>query len=355
MINSKSHTKEWLEEKKKDFPKRDPSLIEKVIKALTLVEQLKLSGLDFTFKGGTSLILLLSEQKRFSIDIDILTTVGGEELEKHLNKVVSFGVFKSFEENKRTTANKVPKRHFKLFYDPLVSSSAPGSILLDVLEEKSHYAQCAEVQVKSPIVFCDGDPTSVIVPTVDSILGDKLTAFAPTTTGILYGKEKSLEIAKQLFDVGHLFDECKDLEQTRATFKKIAEIELGYRNKADLKFTDVLEDTFSTAAIITHRGKTEETKYKELEDGAKKLSAFILSGKFQIEDAIGCASRAAYLSELLHAGGAKAEKFTDKTDLASLKIEGTEYSRFNKLRSYRPDAFFYWSLAIGLRQARLKE
>jgi hypothetical protein len=41
---------------------------------------------------------------------------------------------------------------------------------------------------------------------VEAIAGDKLTAFAPTTTGIHYGQDKALEIIKQLFDVGILFD-----------------------------------------------------------------------------------------------------------------------------------------------------
>jgi len=54
------------------FRGRDPILIEKMIMALTLVEELQLSGLDFIFKGGTSLLLLLGTPQRFSIDIDIL-------------------------------------------------------------------------------------------------------------------------------------------------------------------------------------------------------------------------------------------------------------------------------------------
>ena len=37
---------------------RAPILIEKLIMALTLLENLRNSGLDFVFKGGTSLILL---------------------------------------------------------------------------------------------------------------------------------------------------------------------------------------------------------------------------------------------------------------------------------------------------------
>ena len=38
------------------------------------------------------------------------------------------------------------------------------------------------------------------------ILGDKLTAFAPHTTGVPLGVGKSMEIAKQLFDAATLID-----------------------------------------------------------------------------------------------------------------------------------------------------
>ena len=41
---------------------------------------------------------------------------------------------------------------------------------------------------------------------MNSLLGDKLTAFAPRTIGILYHPLRKTDIAKQLFDVGVLFD-----------------------------------------------------------------------------------------------------------------------------------------------------
>jgi len=64
MINIKSLSADWISEKRNIY-KKDPSLMESMIHALYLLEQLKLSGLDFIFKGGTSLILLLEEPKRF--------------------------------------------------------------------------------------------------------------------------------------------------------------------------------------------------------------------------------------------------------------------------------------------------
>lgn len=45
-------------------------LLEKMIRALMLLEGLSKSGLTFIFKGGTALMLLLDSAKRLSIDID---------------------------------------------------------------------------------------------------------------------------------------------------------------------------------------------------------------------------------------------------------------------------------------------
>ena len=60
MISKQARSKEWIMGIRKVAAGRDPILIEKMIMALTLVENLHLSGLDFIFKGGTSLILLLA-------------------------------------------------------------------------------------------------------------------------------------------------------------------------------------------------------------------------------------------------------------------------------------------------------
>lgn len=70
------------------------------------------------------------------------------------------------------------------------------------------------------------------VPSVGDILGDKLTAYAPNTTGIPYYKKDhdcSMEIIKQLYDIARLFDEVDNLEVTSRSFGRIAEVELSYR------------------------------------------------------------------------------------------------------------------------------
>jgi hypothetical protein len=73
MIDPQSNQLAWITELRNKLGNRtDPKLIEKVIWALTLLENLTLNRLSFTFKGGTTLLLATKEPKRFSIDIDII-------------------------------------------------------------------------------------------------------------------------------------------------------------------------------------------------------------------------------------------------------------------------------------------
>ncbi len=53
-------------------------LLEKVYRAFLLLEGLSESGVDFVFKGGTAVMLLLDRAQRFSIDIDIIKEVSLE-------------------------------------------------------------------------------------------------------------------------------------------------------------------------------------------------------------------------------------------------------------------------------------
>lgn len=91
MIKEHCFTDLWLDgfKKQKDHNRIDKIILEKMIYALHLLEHLKINGLDFVFKGGTSLLLLLDNGNRFSIDIDIICSTERKELEKILQKVIN--------------------------------------------------------------------------------------------------------------------------------------------------------------------------------------------------------------------------------------------------------------------------
>lgn len=88
--------------------------MEKVIYALSLVEHLVKSGLSYTFKGGTSLLLILPESKRFSVDVDIITTDSQEKIENILKQICNEGVFLRYElDEYRSYKPGVPKAHYQ--------------------------------------------------------------------------------------------------------------------------------------------------------------------------------------------------------------------------------------------------
>ena len=344
MISNQSRTKEWIIGIRVNSPGKDPILIEKMIMALTLVENLRLSGLDFIFKGGTSLILLLGMPQRFSIDIDIVLT-NGQNLDEYIQAILDQGVFQRVEENKRT--GDLPKQHYKFFYNSVIQGKE-SHILLDILFEEEPYPLLQEVNIFSPLITVDGEITRVICPALECLLGDKLTAFAPHTTGISYGVGKELEIAKQLYDVAILFDASTDVKLVGAAFESIALKQLSYRAMSEQTSADVLMDVFHTVVLIGMRGSSSPAEYAELLDGFKKLAAFVYSGFFSLDSAILCASKAAYLSALIAKQMDSIHRFENSQEISSWRIVSSDYCKLNKLKKTSPEAFYYFYLALDL-------
>jgi hypothetical protein len=102
MISAQSRSKDWIMGIRgtSRIP-TDPILIEKMILALTLLENMRISGLEFIFKGGTSMLLVMGVPMRFSIDLDIVMETD-RGLEEALQSVLQQGVFHRFEEDERT-------------------------------------------------------------------------------------------------------------------------------------------------------------------------------------------------------------------------------------------------------------
>ncbi len=344
MISKQSRTKEWIMGIRKVAAGRDPILIEKMIMALTLVENLHLSGLNFIFKGGTSLILLLGKPGRFSIDIDIVLQQP-QNLDSFFQSVIQQGAFYRFEENRRP--GDLPKQHYKFFFHSVIQNKE-SHILLDILFDDNPYSVLSKVDLHTPILATEGSPSQVYCPTVECLLGDKLTAFAPNTTGILYGVRKEIEIIKQLFDIGELFDASSNIDLIRTTFEQTATKELIYRGIPDLTFTDVLLDSFQTAGLIGTRGAIPGGNYEELLSGTKKLAAFVYSKNFTIDTAILCASKVAFLAGIIFNQSTRIDRFQGNLDIASWNIPNVKYGKLNKLKKTNPEAFFYFHQGIKL-------
>ena len=261
----------------------DPFIVERSIFALGLLEALVQSGLKFVFKGGTSLMLLFNTPRRLSTDIDIVVPIG-TNIKDYLETASKIFPFVEVEEQIRKGRNNIIKQHFKFFYDSPTTGKA-FYILLDVLYEDDHYAETVEVPINSSLLIADEPYVMVTVPSTASLLGDKLTAFAPHTTGVPLGIGKNTEVIKQLYDVSTLIDVFDDLEGVLKTYNAISKQEIAYRG-LDILPDDALLDTIKTALCIASQGKVNGEDYLGLMEGIRGLVNFIAGDKFSVEETI---------------------------------------------------------------------
>lgn len=361
MISEKCFTSEWLESFRRQNAHRriQANILEKMIYALHLLEQLGNSGLEFVFKGGTSLVLLLDERSRFSIDIDIVCKTEQKNLEKILKKVVENSRFNAVTLDEiRSYQPGIPKAHYIFQFNSVFNTTVPGKILLDVLVEDSIYPELVETAIQTK--WIETDPvTTVMTPSIDAITGDKLTAFAPNTIGIPYFKGEqsfAMEICKQLFDLSRLFDRITDIEVVAQSFQNHAEQEISYHDGSELSPNTVLKDTIDTCAIITKRGAGADTKGKEnfdrLQRGIQGFgTGYLMTGHFRIDDAIVAAARVAYLATKIMVGDFAPIQRYEGQDIKALSIENPDWNFLNRLKR-QPDksTFFYWYHAVKLFQ-----
>lgn len=346
MINLNEISSKWLSQVSKQHRNVDKILAEKVIRALLLLEGLAKQKLLFVFKGGTALMLHFNSTKRLSIDIDIILPNEIKDLESVLDAIVKEQGFLRKELQHRSTTSKIKKEHYKFFYTPLHKTNKDEEyVLLDILFEQVNYTNLISLPINSDFIPQSGNPHNVNVPSLEDILGDKLTAFAPNTTGIPYFKKDdsmSMEIIKQLYDIGNLFDAVNDLETIKTTFYRFAKTEIAYRNSEGISENDVLQDIYETALCIVTRGSDGKGNFEELQNGIGRISRFIFSESYHIEKAIVHASKAAYLSTLIQHNTKTIAKFENPLQLKDWQIDEPLNNKLNKLKKSNPEAFFYW-------------
>ena len=237
---------------------RDPLLLERSVYAFGLLEAITRVGMPFIFKGGTCLMLLLERPMRLSTDIDIIVAPG-TDLNTFIEEAGKIFPFVSVEEQVRKGKNNIEKRHFKFVYEsPVMERSI--YILLDVLFEDAKYKRLITKPIKNELILTDGEDLTVQIPSVESILGDKLTAFAPHTTGILLNSNKDMEIIKQLYDVMTLIEVAEDFTEVRETYYSLVQDEIAYRG-LDIGPGDALRDTYNATVSIASRGKVSKEDY----------------------------------------------------------------------------------------------
>lgn len=362
MIKENCFSEEWFDQfKRQEAHKRiDKIILEKMIYALHLLENIKTNGLHFVFKGGTSLVLLLEEGNRFSIDIDIISDTNQVELEGIFNKVLRTSRFTEWElEEHRSYMTGVPKAHYKFLYP--TKRQGTGTILLDILVDKSIYPEVIEKPLVTKWIEID-EETWITLPSIDAITGDKLTAFAPNTIGVPYFKGVdrqpfAMNICKQLFDLQQLFNRIDKVQTVAESFRVLAEQEIAYRklSEPNVQVTPeaVLFDTIHTCIILAKRGggtNDEKIKFSILQKGIRALgSGFLMTGNFRTEDAVSASAKVAYLSAKILTHDYSPITYYEEQKVSEWNIVAPEWTFLNRLKKLpEKSAFFYWYQTVDL-------
>lgn len=336
MILHESFTEAHIRELQ-DKSRRDPVLLERAVYAFGLLEALARVGLPFIFKGGTCLMLLLEHPRRLSTDIDIIVAPG-TDMDAFLDRASTIFPFQNVDEQRRIGKNQIEKRHFKFtYYSPV--NQRPFYILLDVLFEENHYAELVSRKIQNELLLTGPEYLEVTLPSADCILADKLTAFAPHTTGIPLNAGKDLEVMKQFYDVTSLLAVFSDRNQVWDTYKSIAQTELAYRG-ISASVEECLWDTFHSALCIAARGKFRAEDYPVYVKGTRELRNHIYAENYTPEIAATQAPKVMYLAACLLSGSdytpvAAYDAFLDRKP-SSDKLLPLSY-----LKKVNPEAYSY--------------
>lgn len=282
-------------------------------------------------------MLLLNRPRRLSTDIDIIVEPG-TDIDDYIRRASEIFPFTSQQEDIRKGKNGIIKRHFKFTYDSPVNEK-PFYILLDVLFEKNHYQETLEKEIKMDFLVCEGDPFVVTVPSVDCILGDKLTAFAPYTTGIPLRQHKDMEVMKQMYDVASLIDEFTNYENVYLSYDAICNAEIAYRGTGISK-KDCLLDTFKAAACVAGRTKINPEDYPVYVKAIRDLHDHIFVENYSSEIAAVRAPKIMYMTMCILTN----QPFVPVEDIAEYaqkQIQSDELKSLKNMRKANLEAYAY--------------
>lgn len=253
--------------------------------------------------------------------------------------------FKAYEEQKRIGKNQIVKRHFKFVYDsPLRNSEF--YILLDIVFTEIPYLMTMKKGIENSLLWNEGEPLFVTVPSPDCILGDKLTAFAPHTTGVPLGVNKELEIIKQLYDVHTLIEFLADQDALRKTYEKTVVEELAYRGLAVDK-EDVLRDTIRACACIIGKGSIDKKEYPLYIRGIQALDSHVMDRRYSGEIAAQQACKIMCLAACLLTG--KPFRKVEKPEMYIAESIGqSQYKKLGYMKKQKLESYGYLVEAVRL-------
>lgn len=363
MFPKEVYTEDWIEEHRPRMGNCDPSILEKSVYALTLLGHLVESGLPFVFKGGTSMLILLPETRRLSIDIDIVSPASDQEVDRVVNAIGQKKPFIGSKEDPRESRGLPKRRHFHFFYNSQWRNGGETSVMLDVVREAEIVYETTKLPIQTGILKPDQE-IIVELPNIESLLGDKLTAFAPMTTGVPFFIEKTglppkphfQQVAKQLFDIGILFDHANDYSLVRKVYTDVHRQEVGYRGKQYTLEETLIDTSEHCLALIGHNIKNgpRSDKATHLIDGFGRLTGHLTWDKFGVDDRRTLAARTFNLATHLLKSpeiNLKELRYTgDESQIQALRsasLSGSPYAWIDGTKA-NAEAYYYAHQAISL-------
>lgn len=289
-------------------------------------------------------MLLLKRPRRLSTDIDIIVEPG-TDISHFLEEASKIFPFEEMEEQDRIGKNKIEKRHFKFIYDSPLNERR-FYILLDILFEENHYNRLIQKEIRNELLLTEEPYSKVTLPSIDCILGDKLTAFAPHTTGIPFDVKKEMEIMKQLFDVTTLIEECQDFSDIYESYMETAKSEIAYRGLSILP-EDALRETIEAAACIVSRGATNGDEYKKLSAGIKSVRTHIYSENYSGESAALQACSEMYMATCI-LKNQEFKRIENPENYIKDSISRSKYKKLAYIKKMKLEAYGYLVEAVHL-------
>lgn len=349
MITPKCHTADWIHTQREHLRATDPLILEKAIFALTLLERLCTTDLEFVFKGGTALLLHLPAPRRLSIDIDITCQLPKLRLEAVFEKMIGQTPFTHWAEHVRGERGLPGRNHYKFHYHS-PTQNQDLHILLDVVTEANHLAHLESRPINTSFLEVT-EPQMVSTPRLEALLGDKLTAFAPHTVGVPLTARFSQQVIKQLHDIAQLYDHARDLSALAEDNRNSFAAESGYASEFNGSYHDYLDDVINTAyriCALDLRGAPKDRPEEErlLRTGIRQLSSHLIGERFSLPHAKLAAAKAGHLASSLRSGNLPEALPRFKAEsIAELKTAqlSEPYQVLNRLKGSLPEVFFHWS------------
>jgi len=246
--------------------------------------------------------------------------------------------FVRHEEQKRIGKNMIEKRHFKFTYDSPINGKE-FYIILDVLFEHNLYARLEQRDIQNELLLTEPEMLKVWVPSAECIRGDKLTAFAPHTTGIPLNIGKDMEVMKQFYDVCSLLEVFTDFDEVKDTYEKVVKSEIAYCGTEILP-KDVLQDMFEAAFCIASHGKFGAEEFPLYVKDIRELRSHIYAENYSPEIAAGRAAKVIYMVTCLLTNTAY-ERVGDYRKYVGLKFTQEDMLQLKYLKKANPEAYAY--------------